>query len=219
MPGWHYPGYRYLGPYTPVDDEYRRKNPPINWLDELAREHDEWYAEIARTAQNADQARDMEREADRAFLFKVRMDVKGFNVSVPEKIAASTAIYIMEAKLKAGYSMMAGGFDESEVWKEAVDMNMGKVPVPQRKRRINEYFSRARRVRAGYNEELKEPPLEDLFPSEQEQKEEGMDVEPLASGENDVDDEVVRYYFWDGYRPKIVRYDRFPIEYMISKVY
>jgi len=38
--GFHWPGYQYKGPGTPLAKRLKRGDPGINWLDKIAKQHD-----------------------------------------------------------------------------------------------------------------------------------------------------------------------------------
>lgn len=65
-------GSNYIGPWNRVDDEYRRKNPPVSDSDKAALEHDLEYERIAKLRDsgqiNADEARRKIRESDKKVL-------------------------------------------------------------------------------------------------------------------------------------------------------
>ena len=54
MPPIHYPGYKYLGPGTPLEQHLKDGVEPINDLDKAARAHDIAYANPEKSTQDAD---------------------------------------------------------------------------------------------------------------------------------------------------------------------
>jgi len=64
----HYPGYEYLGPMTGV---FKRAGRPVNWLDLIAKQHDEAYAKIIQESGNASDAYLKFNKADKEMIKKM----------------------------------------------------------------------------------------------------------------------------------------------------
>lgn len=94
LPPIHWPGYNYLGPFTNLDENI----PPINKLDEYAREHDYFYKDHKDTKTRHIADKNLQQKAMERFYAS--------DSSLNEKIAALTTANVMKTKRYLGMNLI-----------------------------------------------------------------------------------------------------------------
>lgn len=110
----HWPGYNYLGPFTPISASYVVSHPPVNWLDELAMNHDISYT-AAMLSRNANwwQAARRCMKADMRFIEGIEAMLRDSRLPAREVFAARVARSVMNLKI-----MMWNEVDQSSIDKD-----------------------------------------------------------------------------------------------------
>lgn len=119
MPGYHAPGYNFLGPGTPYNEEYVRTHSPRNTLDAIAMQHDFAYVQAERNALSMAELNMLEEKADFIFVSHVDEYINGPHATLGERFYGSVALHTFYLKQLAGYRML--GADEDTVARFTVD--------------------------------------------------------------------------------------------------